>query len=278
MARPTEPCGLWQSEQDTRPSRIGWRDGRFTSARCTLWQAKHTSGWVSLSRTRSCAVCSLWQEEHETSFRSCVLPGQCMRSRPWWQLWQTSFLSCADILLKRFGIGLPLFRCSLGSPWQVAQPTIAIGVRLSALVPCFPPQMSGASAWQFAQTLPSLISSADCARAPVEIRSSSAQQNPLPPSMARPRYRLTLRVCLFSRLWDLGPISPQRPKKPCVFSFRGVLACRHRPNQREGSPKVAERRGITIYFVDGSKLRLDFPKQTLNETGTVLKLKEFLAA
>jgi hypothetical protein len=41
---------------------------------------------------------------------------------------------------------------------------------------------------------------------------------------------------------------------------------------------VAERRGITIYFVDGSKLRLDFPKQTLNETGTVLKLKEILAA
>src|SRR6185503_11229643 len=165
MARPTEPCGLWQSEQDTRPSRIGWRDGRFTSARCTLWQAKHTSGWVSLSRTRSCAVCSLWQEEHETSFRSCVLPGQCMRSRPWWQVWQTSLFSVADILLKRFGIGLPLFRCSLGSPWQVAQPTIAIGERLSALVPCFPPQMSGASAWQVAQTLPSLISSADCASA-----------------------------------------------------------------------------------------------------------------
>jgi hypothetical protein len=41
---------------------------------------------------------------------------------------------------------------------------------------------------------------------------------------------------------------------------------------------VAERRGITIHFVDGSKLRLDFPKQTLNETGTVLKLKEILAA
>ena len=41
---------------------------------------------------------------------------------------------------------------------------------------------------------------------------------------------------------------------------------------------MAERRGITIYFVDGSKLRLDFPKQTLNKTGTVLKLKEILAA
>jgi hypothetical protein len=42
--------------------------------------------------------------------------------------------------------------------------------------------------------------------------------------------------------------------------------------------KVPEKRGITIYFIDGSKLRLDFPKQTLNEIGAVLKLKEVLAA
>ena len=48
--------------------------------------------------------------------------------------------------------------------------------------------------------------------------------------------------------------------------------------QPEGSAKVPERRGITIYFIDGSKIRLDFPKQTLNEIGTVLKLKEVLAA
>ena len=41
---------------------------------------------------------------------------------------------------------------------------------------------------------------------------------------------------------------------------------------------MAERRGITIHFIDGSKLRLDFPKQTLNEIGTVLKLKEVLSA
>ena len=34
----------------------------------------------------------------------------------------------------------------------------------------------------------------------------------------------------------------------------------------------------TIYFIDGSKLRLDFPKQTLNEAGTALKLKEVLTA
>jgi hypothetical protein len=41
---------------------------------------------------------------------------------------------------------------------------------------------------------------------------------------------------------------------------------------------VTERRGITIYFIDGSKVRLDFPKQTLNEIGAALKLKEVLAA
>jgi 2-C-methyl-D-erythritol 4-phosphate cytidylyltransferase len=41
---------------------------------------------------------------------------------------------------------------------------------------------------------------------------------------------------------------------------------------------VTERRGITIYFIDGSKMKLDFPKQTLNEVGTALKLKEVLAA
>ena len=42
--------------------------------------------------------------------------------------------------------------------------------------------------------------------------------------------------------------------------------------------KMAERRGITIHFIDGSKISLDFPKQTLNDIGTVLKLKEILAA
>ena len=42
--------------------------------------------------------------------------------------------------------------------------------------------------------------------------------------------------------------------------------------------KMTERRGITIHFIDGSKFSLDFPKQTLNEIGTVLKMKEILAA
>jgi hypothetical protein len=41
---------------------------------------------------------------------------------------------------------------------------------------------------------------------------------------------------------------------------------------------VPERRGITIYFIDGSKMRLDFPKQTATEGAAAIKLKEVLAA
>lgn len=37
-------------------------------------------------------------------------------------------------------------------------------------------------------------------------------------------------------------------------------------------------RGLTIHFVDGSRLRVDFPKQALNPTATLLKLNEALAA
>ena len=62
-----------------------------------------------------------------------------------------------EICLGALVIRLRLLQCRLGA--------FAIGVRASALVPCLPPQMSGASAWQVAQTLPSLISSADCASA-----------------------------------------------------------------------------------------------------------------
>jgi hypothetical protein len=36
------------------------------------------------------------------------------------------------------------------------------------------------------------------------------------------------------------------------------------------------RRGLTIYFMDGKSLKLDFPKQTLNEWGAVIKIKEVL--
>src|SRR5262252_5284560 len=106
MLGPTEPCGLWQSEQATMPSRIGWRDGRLIIGRMSLWQVKHTSDCVNLSRTGSLAACSVWHDEHDTSLRSCLLPVQWMRVRPWWQVRHTSFLSAEDILLKRFGMGL----------------------------------------------------------------------------------------------------------------------------------------------------------------------------
>jgi len=36
------------------------------------------------------------------------------------------------------------------------------------------------------------------------------------------------------------------------------------------------KRGLTIYFMDGKTMKLDFPKQTLNEWGAVIKIKEVL--
>ena len=40
---------------------------------------------------------------------------------------------------------------------------------------------------------------------------------------------------------------------------------------------MSERRGLTIYFTDGSKLKLDYPKQTQSDAATYVKLKEILS-
>jgi hypothetical protein len=39
---------------------------------------------------------------------------------------------------------------------------------------------------------------------------------------------------------------------------------------------MKQQRGITIHFNDGSKLSLDFPKQTANEVAAMLKLNDVL--
>ena len=39
---------------------------------------------------------------------------------------------------------------------------------------------------------------------------------------------------------------------------------------------MSERRGLTVYFTDGTHLRIDYPKQTPNEIATLLKIKELL--
>lgn len=39
---------------------------------------------------------------------------------------------------------------------------------------------------------------------------------------------------------------------------------------------MTEQRGITIYFNDGSKVSMDFPKQTDNEYAAALKLDDVL--
>ncbi len=39
---------------------------------------------------------------------------------------------------------------------------------------------------------------------------------------------------------------------------------------------MQDRRGVTIFFNDGSKLSLDFPKQSANEAAQMLKLDDVL--
>jgi hypothetical protein len=39
---------------------------------------------------------------------------------------------------------------------------------------------------------------------------------------------------------------------------------------------MTDQRGLTIHFSDGSKLSLDFPKQTDNEAAAALKLEDVL--
>ena len=41
---------------------------------------------------------------------------------------------------------------------------------------------------------------------------------------------------------------------------------------------MPERRGLTIYFVDGTKIKLDYPRQAASEGATMIKLKEILAS
>src|SRR5882672_2726077 len=215
------PCGLWQMVQS---SCTGWWV-RTNGPRFSLWQAKHTSDWVSLSRTGSLATCSLWHDEHDTSLRSCLLPCQWMRVRPWWQVRHTSFFSEEDILEKRRGMGLAgLLTCSLGSPWHIMQPTLT-GARASALVPCLPAQTRWALAWQFAQYLPLLMSSADgdWARAPEGTRKAaqhavSSARNTAVPALASARTLLPCRCCTESVHFP-GRRLPTRSRH-CTLSAR----------------------------------------------------------
>ena len=41
---------------------------------------------------------------------------------------------------------------------------------------------------------------------------------------------------------------------------------------------MKERRGLTIFFTDGTKMQLDYPKQAPNEVATLLKVKDLLAS
>ena len=41
---------------------------------------------------------------------------------------------------------------------------------------------------------------------------------------------------------------------------------------------MSERRGLTIFFTDGTKMQIDYPRQTPNDIATLLKVKEILAS
>ena len=41
---------------------------------------------------------------------------------------------------------------------------------------------------------------------------------------------------------------------------------------------MTEQRGITIYFMDGTNMKIDFPKQTMSDTAVFMRVKEILAA
>ena len=41
---------------------------------------------------------------------------------------------------------------------------------------------------------------------------------------------------------------------------------------------MTERRGLTLFFTDGTKMQLDYPKQTPNDIATLLKVKEILGS
>ena len=41
---------------------------------------------------------------------------------------------------------------------------------------------------------------------------------------------------------------------------------------------MTEPRGITIYFMDGTNMKIDFPKQTMSDTAVWMRVKEILAS
>src|SRR5512140_3441977 len=87
---PTDPCGLWQSEQaifavlGSPVTASGCAEMRRVWARCSLWHEKQTSACVALFRTLCSLAWMVWQSVQATPRLSCWLPVQCRRSPVWW--------------------------------------------------------------------------------------------------------------------------------------------------------------------------------------------------
>src|SRR4051812_32815288 len=128
MAWVIAPCGLWQSEHFTLPSRIGWCEGLSVALRTCLWQRPQVSASmgrdvvVNGATDRDLALSwMLWQSEQATSFFACLPDSQNVRWRlPAWQVRQTALFSSAvafaNLLTILFLTGSE--RCSLASPWH----------------------------------------------------------------------------------------------------------------------------------------------------------------
>ena len=88
---PAPPCGLWQSEHATLPSLIGWREGRLTWARISLWQVSQVflsgfpfASWHAMhsfmkasgaGRGNARSSGGPWHETHSTPYFACSLWG-----------------------------------------------------------------------------------------------------------------------------------------------------------------------------------------------------------
>jgi hypothetical protein len=78
-------------------------------------------------------------------------------------------------------------------------------------------------------------------------------------------------------------LSQPKAQRPALRPSR-VLACdnlvarygltRSTPRKQEAS--MPEKRGVSIHFNDGSKVTLDFPKQSANEAAAQMKLEDVL--
>ena len=78
------PCGLWQSEHESSPSRTEWCEFFQVSARTCWWQVAHCSLAEAVLSCPSAdfGACTEWQVTHDSPRFACTLPCQWNCERP----------------------------------------------------------------------------------------------------------------------------------------------------------------------------------------------------